>query len=209
MWIRRRRQLPGARLLPFVEDSALFTKSFAPAMELKDDTFVLLDDLGLDIHPTKRYHTATHVGDRFGIMIDMEKSEFRAPNTKLNSIAALVKQLLVRAAQNKRWVPDKSVASLARKARFLLMATPVAGLYLGELDGVIKAAESWTWTTRVRKQLKRDLAWRRRVPEKYNGALIFKTVETANLYCDSSGFGWGALLNDCIEARGFWSGEDR
>ena len=35
------------------------------------------------------------------------------------------------------------------------------------------------------------------------------SVETAYLHCDSSGFGWGAVLNDCIEARGLWSGKDR
>ena len=52
-------------------------------------------------------------------------------------------------------------------------------------------------------QLKRDLEWWKRVPEKHNGVLIFKAVETAYMHCDSSGFGWGAVLNDCIEARDF------
>ena len=47
------------------------------------------------------------------------------------------------------------------------------------------------------------------MPTKHNGSPIFKAVETAYLHCDSSGFGWGAVLNDCIEARGFWSGSDK
>ncbi len=46
-WIRRRRRLTGARLLPSVDDFALFAKSFAAAMELKDVTFSLLNGLGL------------------------------------------------------------------------------------------------------------------------------------------------------------------
>jgi hypothetical protein len=45
--------------------------------------------------------------------------------------------------------------------------------------------------------------------KKYNGAPIFRAVETAYLHCDSSGYGWGAFLNECVEARGFWSGKDK
>ena len=29
------------------------------------------------------------------------------------------------------------------------------------------------------------------------------------MHCDSNDFGWGAILNECIETRGFWSGEDK
>jgi len=126
-WIHRRRRLTGTKLLPFVDDFALSSKSFEAAMELKDVTFVLLSDLGMNTHPAKGYHTTTPVGDHIGMTIDMKKSEFRAPETKLNNIAAVAKQFLIRAAQNKRWVPAKSLAFLARKAQFLHMAIPVAG----------------------------------------------------------------------------------
>ena len=47
------------------------------------------------------------------------------------------------------------------------------------------------------------------VPEKHNGAPIFKPVESSYLHSDSNGFGWGAVFNDCIEARGFWTGPDK
>ncbi len=47
------------------------------------------------------------------------------------------------------------------------------------------------------------------MPEKHNGAPIFKPVESFYLHCDSIGFGWGAVLNDCIEARGFWNRPDK
>ena len=72
-----------------------------------------------------------------------------------------------------------------------------------ELHDVIKSAKSWTWTVRVTKQLKRDLEWWQKVPNKHNGAPMFKSVETAYLHCDSNGFGWGAVMNDCSEARNF------
>ena len=87
-------------LLPFVDDFALFAKSFSTAMELKNVTFTPLDDLGMNVHPTKWYHTAIQDGDHLDMVIDTKKSEFRAPKSKLDNIAAAAKQLLVRVAQN-------------------------------------------------------------------------------------------------------------
>ena len=125
-WIRRRRRLAGARLLSFGDDFAIFAKSFHATMKLKEVTFALLKALGLHIHPENGYHTATHVGDHLGMTIEMKETVFCAPKTKLGNISALAKQLLTRATKNKRWVPVKTLASLARKAHFLHLATPVA-----------------------------------------------------------------------------------
>ncbi len=61
---------------------------------------------------------------------------------------------MVKAAQNKRWVPVKALASIARKAQFLHLAIPVARFYPMEMHDVVKASESWTWTVRMTKQLK-------------------------------------------------------
>jgi len=46
------------------------------------------------------------------------------------------------------------------------------------------------------------------VPSHHNGAPIWRPIENAYLHCDSSGYGWGAVLNDCVEARGFWGMPD-
>lgn len=46
------------------------------------------------------------------------------------------------------------------------------------------------------------------MPTHNNGRSIFKPVETAYLHFDSSSFGWGAVLNDCHEARGIWDTVD-
>eukprot|EP00873_Tetraselmis_striata_P044929 jgi/Tetstr1/465193/TSEL_009900.t1 len=34
-------------------------------------------------------------------------------------------------------------------------------------------------------------------------------METAYMHVDSSGYGWGAVLNETTEARGFWYDGDR
>jgi hypothetical protein len=49
----------GARLLPFVDDFAVFSNGFDEAMRRKNETFALVNSLGLSIHPTKGYHIAT------------------------------------------------------------------------------------------------------------------------------------------------------
>jgi hypothetical protein len=89
--VRMRRRLTGAMLLPFVDEYALFARSFAAVMELKDATFALIGDLELSIYPTKGYHTATHEGGHLGMTIDTKKNEFHVPKTKFDNIATTAK----------------------------------------------------------------------------------------------------------------------
>jgi hypothetical protein len=203
-WRRRRRRLTGARLLPFVDDFALFEVSYDETLKLKVYTFTLLTGLGLKIHPTKGHFDPILIGEHLGMIIDMQVGQFVAPTAKLKQIAVLAKTLLCRAAAHKRWVSVKTLASLAGKAQFLHLAIPVARFFLRELHDVVKSAKCWSGTVRVTPQLKRDLEWWTHVPDCKNGAPIWKPIENAYLHCDSSGYGWGAVLNDCVEARGFW-----
>ena len=120
--------------------------------------------------------------------MDFEKGVFRAPVNKLHDISVLAKNVLCTASKNKRWAPVKALASLAGKAQFMLLAILVARFYLRELHNVVSSAASWSGTVRLSKQLKRDLEWWRTVPEKHNGAPIFKPVRSSDLHCDSNGF---------------------
>jgi hypothetical protein len=115
--------------------------------------------------------------------MDFEKGVFRAPVKKLRDISVLAKNLLCIAAKNKRWISVKALASLAGKAQFMHLAIPVARFYLRELHDVVSSAASWSGTVRLSKQLKRDLEWWRTVPEKHNGAPIFKPVESSYPSC--------------------------
>ena len=58
-WLRRQRMRTGERLLPFVDDFAFFAIGFDETMRRKNETFALVTCLGLTIHPTKGYNTAT------------------------------------------------------------------------------------------------------------------------------------------------------
>jgi hypothetical protein len=41
-----------------------------------------------------------------------------------------------------------------------------------------------------------------------NGKPIHKPIDTSYLQTDRSGYGWGAVPNKRLEARGFWRAED-
>ena len=102
----------------------------------------------------------------------------------------------------------KVLASLAGKAQFLRLAIPVVRFSLRELHNVVKSAKSWSGTVKVTCQLTRDLEWWTQVITHHNGALIWKHIENAYIHCDSSNYGWGGVLKNCVKARGFWTMPD-
>ena len=208
-WFRRRRCRTGARLLPFADDFALFESSREACEERRDQTFSLLTDLGLDIHPSKGYHSPVQVGEHLGLEIDFVHGVFRAPAQKLAKISILAKQLLCSAAASQRWIRARALATLAGMAQFLYLAIPAARFYLRELHDVVDTRKSWSQSVKMTKQLKRDLEWWASVPTQKTSAPIWRPVETAYMHCDSSSVGWGAVLNNHVEARGFWYGPDR
>jgi hypothetical protein len=46
------------------------------------------------------------------------------------------------------------------------------------------------------------------LPHHANGKNIHRLVETSYIHCDSSCYGWGAVLNGRLEARNFWGTQD-
>jgi hypothetical protein len=68
--------------------------------------------------------------------------------------------------------------------------------------------DKWVGRVRCTTQLRRDLQWWARVPSQANGRSIHRHVETAYIQCDSSCYGWGAVLKGKLEARDFWGRHD-
>eukprot|EP00873_Tetraselmis_striata_P028826 jgi/Tetstr1/449090/TSEL_036302.t1 len=54
------------------------------------------------------------------------------------------------------------------------------------------------------ERARQDDAWWVAVPNHNNGRSIYMPVETAYMHVDNSGYGWGAIFIETIEARGFW-----
>eukprot|EP00873_Tetraselmis_striata_P019837 jgi/Tetstr1/440101/TSEL_028459.t1 len=104
------------------------------------------------------------------------------------------------------YVPVRELQLLAGRAQYLYLAIPAARFYLRELHDVV--GSKWGGRVRMTHQLRRDLQWWTAVPAHANGRPIHRSVETAYTHCDSSGYGWGAVLNGRLDARGFWGVAD-
>ena len=205
----RKRRMGGARVLPYVDDFLFIAHSLAAALRLRARVEALLTALGMSRNPDKGEWEPTQNLVHLGLRVDLQAGKFFAPEEKLASIAALAKSMMGRAARNRRWLPVKELAALAGKAQFLYLAIPVARYYLREMHDVVATAHSWSAQVKVTNQLQRDLRWWMRVPEERNGADMFTSRMTAVLHTDSSQYGWGGVLNEELEARGFWYGTDR
>eukprot|EP00873_Tetraselmis_striata_P033083 jgi/Tetstr1/453347/TSEL_040338.t1 len=204
-WLRRGRWR-GARISPYVDDFLMFASSEPEALELRQRVADLLDSLGLLRNPAKGLWELVQYGQHLGVDIDTATGYFYAPVDKLQRLARQAKQLLQRAARDTRWLPVRELQSLAGRAQYLFLAIPAARFHLRELNDVV--GSKWGGRVRMTHQLRRDLQWWTAVPTQANGRPIHCPVETAYMHCDSSGYGWGAVLNGRLEARGFWGAAD-
>ena len=75
-WRRHRRRLTRARLLPFVDDFAMFEDTCDKTLSLATAAFALLASLGLQVHPTKAHFLPIAVGDHLSMTLDFEKGSF-------------------------------------------------------------------------------------------------------------------------------------
>eukprot|EP00873_Tetraselmis_striata_P038373 jgi/Tetstr1/458637/TSEL_004341.t1 len=201
----------GERLLPYMDDFLFLADSREAALGLRVRLNTLLDRLGLLRNPNKGVWEPTQVGPHLGLIVDLYRGEFRAPEEKLIALAKAASSLLGRAASNKRWLPARQLASFAGKVQFLYLAITPARFFLRELHCVLATRQCWGGRVKMTNQLLRDIKWWNQVPAQHNGRSMYKPVETAYLHADSSTYGWGAVLNNnnAYKARGFWYEDDR
>eukprot|EP00873_Tetraselmis_striata_P029593 jgi/Tetstr1/449857/TSEL_036919.t1 len=134
------------------------------------------------------------------ILIDLQNGFYAV------GIAPSDRDYFTRASRDARWLPVRELQSLAGRAQYLFLAIPAARFYLRELHDVV--GSKWAGRVRMTHQLRRDLQWWTAVPTQSTGRPIHRHVETAYVHCDSSGYGWGAVLNGRLEARGLWGAAD-
>jgi hypothetical protein len=137
-----------------------------------------------------------------GMDIDTATYYFFAPTEKLQKLAKQARHLHQCATRNNRWLFVKDLQSFASQAKYFFLAIQAARFFLRELQSVL--GDKWGGRVRLTPQLRRDLQWWTQVPNHANGKHIHRPVESAYIHCDNSGYGWGAVLNGRLEARGFW-----
>jgi hypothetical protein len=91
----------------------------------------------------------------------------------------------------------------------MLGIVPFLGSSGGQILPHSVVCENWGGLVRLTPHLRRDLHWWTKVPSQSNGKLIHIPVETPYLHTGISGYGWGAVLNEHLEVRGFLCKEDK
>jgi hypothetical protein len=93
--------------------------------------------------PQEKPMGTTQICEHLGLHIDTKTSTFRAPPSKLHTIATLTRTLLQRSTRDARWLPARRLAVLAGKAQYLYLAIPAARFYLRELHNVLATRAGW------------------------------------------------------------------
>lgn len=126
----------------------------------------------------------------------------------MSKIKGMAKTLIYESHLKARLVPAKRLASFVGLAQSVYLAVAPARFYLRELHNVISTKVSWGSRVRLTKQAYRDLQWWKKVPAKWNGREIWRSPDTGLMHCDASLKAWGAVLNNELPARAFWSAEE-
>eukprot|EP00873_Tetraselmis_striata_P042594 jgi/Tetstr1/462858/TSEL_007807.t1 len=141
-------------------DNILFlADSREAALELRARLDTMPDRLGLLRNPNKGVWEPTQVGPHLGLIVDLQRGKFRAPEEKLMALAKVARSLQGRTASDKRWLPARQLASFAGKAQFMYLAIAPARFFLRELHCVLATRQCWGGRVKMTNQLRRDLEW--------------------------------------------------
>jgi len=201
----------GLRVLPYVDDFAFFFETKADCEEGKLYISAVLDLLGLSRNPKKGVWEPTQMMEHLGIGIDTATGVFFVTPERLSKLQRFAKDLLcVGCSKTTRGlVPKRRLAAFVGLAQSLHLAIPPARYYLRSLHDRLASVEGWNVSVRLDHAAKRDLQWFADLPTKWNGRAIWRSPQTALLHCDASKLAWGAVLNQLVPARGFWTAHER
>ncbi|KAK3239638.1 hypothetical protein CYMTET_50450 [Cymbomonas tetramitiformis] len=207
--LRRGSDRAGARVLPYMDDFMVITKTQDDAFVQRDRVSKRLPRLGLFRNEKKGHWEPTQLVEHLGLEVDFEEGLFRVTERKLKKIHSKATAILCRATREQRWVQARELAGINGLCQSVYLVVPMARLYLRELYFVLGKKSSWGSKVKLTRQAWGDLQWWAKLPatSRWNGRKIWRSPTRAKLHTDSSMFAWGGVLNLKKEARRFWNDE--
>ena len=199
----------GMRVLPYMDDFLILARSRREALRCQHRAQQVLDKLGLRRNPKKGQWEPTQRIEHLGLEVDTVKGLFRVPDSRMQKISALAKQIIQESKRRQRLIPVRRLAQFTGLAQSVYLAVAPARYYLRELHDVMSSRSGWGALVRITKQAYRDLEWWRKVPSKWNGREIWRAPDTSLMHCDASKTAWGGVLNNTLPARSFWNAAER
>ena len=195
----------GARVLPYLDDFLFLTRTHADALRLRERVASLLERLGLARHPTKGHWEPAQQLEHLGLAVDTQRGLYLLTPKRSDKLRSFAKSIIAQARRSARWVPARTLSSFAGLAQSVYLAVPPARFFLRSLHDALATRKNWGARVRLDRQALADLEWWTNIPAHWNGRAIWVPTETAELHCDASGQGWGAMRNNRVPAYGMWS----
>lgn len=220
--VRHLRANHGVRVLSYLDDFLLLGDSREEALRARDTTLQVFDDLGLQVAHDKGQWEPAQTATFLGVEVSSEPPLFRAPEAKVERVAAEARDLLARAEANGGWVSVRQLQRTLGLMAFLDRTLRPCRLHTRELFNATSrsayrhAKRGWPrGRAPITDQAAADLRWWAELPSSEwvrRGRLIFppSLVRAVRVFTDASGrVGWGAASKDgTVLARGTWSAAD-
>jgi hypothetical protein len=201
----------GIRVLPYLDDFLLISRSHSDALRDRDILQTLLHNLGLKRNESKGQWEPQQTVDHLGLSVDSQRGLFLVPPAKVTKIQKAAKEMIIRAKSNCRWVHSRALASFSGLVLSVHLACPLARYRTRALFDSLSARNGWSGSVQLSGLALRDLSWWASL-DSHCGATqraLWIPATTQVLHTDAAKSDWGAYLNTTTPARGFFSPEER
>lgn len=166
----------------------------------------LFGELGFKLHPTKGVRDGPTQARLLGHLVDTELARFLLPADRVGKIVSLAFCISRRATANRRWLSFRTLRQFCGTAVSTTLLVPTTRYHLRSLFTVMQGRTGRTGDVRLGRQALKDLLWWTQLQEHAaTGRPIWPGAASMLLDTDASGLGWGGVLNQVAEARGFHS----
>lgn len=197
----------GIRVLPYIDDFLMMSQSREEAIQARQIAQDLLQQLGLTRNEEKGYWEPVQDLVHLGIGIDTVRQLFYVPPSKMQTLQGAARSLLKYAKSHCRWVSVRNLAKFVGLAMSLRLALQQVRTYTRALYDAMSEKASWQADVKLSKQAMLDLEFFTTIDESWNGLTIWQPTPQAEIHTDASDYGWGAVLNKVVPARGFFNDE--
>jgi len=162
----------------------------------------LLDRLGLQLHPRKGVRHGPTSLPLLGHVIDTERGLLILQPGRAGKVMNAARSLLARAVAHKRWVPAKTLRKFCGLGVSTTLSVTTARYHLRSLYSTLGGTQ--TGHVRQHHQDLRDLGWWANLTGHPGlGRALWPGPPAHVIHTDASEYGWGAVLDGALSARGF------
>lgn len=164
----------------------------------------LFGELGLKMHPVKGTRDGPTQVRLLGHLVDTRLARFLLPDDRVDKIAAMAVGVSRRATAHRRWVSFRALRQFCGTAVSTTLSVPSARYHLRSLFTAMMFRTGTSGDVRLGHQTLLDLRWWTELQaHAATGRPLWPGAVSMTLDTDASGLGWGAVLNQGAEARGF------